>query len=362
MRRALRSIVIVLAASGPWAAVSACQSDDASNPPPCNSTMTADGSSDGSVDGTVHADAAMDSPAEAPPATEGGSGGDAHAEASGGGPTDTGAAEASNPASSPDTSTTSVAAVRLGNLSPGSPAIDFCLAPSGTNAYQGPLLAKTFGDAGSGGLPFPRMSAYVTLSAGLYDVRPVVSGAPDCSVGLPSKAGTLPALPANGYATMLVLGKAFPAAGEPGLQISGFVDSHASSSGSTISLRFVHAAPGLGPVDFGGGTTFTPFFSGVSFGATGSSSGDGGAAVINGYLSRSGLSMASLSARPTGGSASVASAQSVVATGGSVITFALVGTGASFSLFECVDNAGTISLLGDCTCYDSTGTASDCSM
>src|ERR1700677_1906860 len=87
-----------------------------------------------------------------------------------------------------------VASLRIAHVSPDAPALDVCVAPHGTTAFQGPLIAQLAAslglgvlqdggnenDAGHVGLSFPQVSAYVSLAPGQYDVRLVAAGAPSC--------------------------------------------------------------------------------------------------------------------------------------------------------------------------------------
>src|SRR3984957_12958308 len=90
------------------------------------------------------------------------------------------------------------AMVRFAQLSPDAPALDVCLAPHGSGAYQGPLFAQFAEDAGLAadgggpGLSFATVSAYFAVDAGAYDVRLVPAGATTCTTGAAaaSEAGT----------------------------------------------------------------------------------------------------------------------------------------------------------------------------
>ncbi|MGA7120003.1 MAG: hypothetical protein WBY94_07900, partial [Polyangiaceae bacterium] len=81
--------------------------------------------------------------------------------------------------------TSMLAGIRIANWSPGAPAIDFCIAPHGTTAFQGPILANTapaLVDAGTCppgpvGLAFTEVSSYSLVQPQQYDVRLVVAGA-----------------------------------------------------------------------------------------------------------------------------------------------------------------------------------------
>jgi hypothetical protein len=90
--------------------------------------------------------------------------------------------------------------VRIAQVSPDSPALDVCVAPHGTTAFQGPLvgqLAASFADdagaddAAAVGLTYTQVSAYIPLTPGQYDVRLVAAGAASCDAPLASARGVL---------------------------------------------------------------------------------------------------------------------------------------------------------------------------
>ena len=70
--------------------------------------------------------------------------------------------------------------VRIAHLSPDTPAVDVCLAPAGTNAYDKSLL-KTLGV--TDGLSYPQVTTYVDLPVGMYDARIIHATATGCSIG-----------------------------------------------------------------------------------------------------------------------------------------------------------------------------------
>ena len=88
------------------------------------------------------------------------------------------------------------ARVRVAHLSPGAPAVDFCLAPAGSGEYAGPVLA---GAGAAGGLSYSNVTKYLEVDAIQYDVRLVAPASTDCATslgGLPDFTN-LPALPAD---------------------------------------------------------------------------------------------------------------------------------------------------------------------
>ena len=91
-----------------------------------------------------------------------------------------------------------------------------CLAPAGTTAWVGPLLAQTFpagslGQGGANGLQFPAVTRYFGVAPGQYDIQVVASGSTDCTVGLLAETD-LPALGVNARTTFATVGDVNPRA------------------------------------------------------------------------------------------------------------------------------------------------------
>jgi hypothetical protein len=271
------------------------------------------------------------------------------------GAADTGIMEAAGPSSG---------GIRVANWSSDAPAVDFCLAPAGSNAFQGPMMkakaqaldgGSTTPDGGIVGLPFPQVSSYSLVAAGQYDVRVVVALAADCSVSVVGDATRLPPSSSSTPITVALVGTGALR------KLLIFADETGPAKSTNLALRFIHAASGIGPVSFGTGDVtsgFKALFSGVPFQASGTlpdggttaptlpDGGSGPAADANGYLQRSPLTSTTLSAQLTGitddsGAATqLASTSSFSAAAGAVITFALVGTQGAPQLLRCLDNAG----------------------
>src|SRR5580700_3131759 len=110
-----------------------------------------------------------------------------------------------------ETGPTTQTLVRLADWSPDAIPLDFCVAPHGTGAWEGPLLAISaaldpdagLGDAGGHGLTFPLVTAYLSLAPGQYDVRLVAAQATDCGVNIVNDAVGLPAFAADAHTTIL---------------------------------------------------------------------------------------------------------------------------------------------------------------
>jgi hypothetical protein len=264
--------------------------------------------------------------------------------------------------------TVTVAVVRLANWSPDAPAIDFCLAAHGTSVFRGPLLSNSAGeDSGADGgaaLPFPAVSAYLYLAPGHYDARVVVAGAGDCAAGIGPDLTTLPALARGAFATIALVGDAH-AGSDAGLEMVGFSDDEQAAG--DVALRFINAAPSVAGADMGTGTlatTFKPLFVDVAFAHAGGSANappDASASIdSNGYAGVKALSLSTLSAHAFGATEDTAIAPDFSAASGSVLTLVLIGPDPAAPapdageippprLLECVDNAGTIGLLGSCS-------------
>lgn len=300
-------------------------------------------------------DASADGPSDAAPANDASPAREAAADA----------------ASSPG----SVSYVRVANWSFGAPAIDVCLAPHGTNAFQGPLVAALAiaeldaGDYEAGGPPpvsFAEVSAYIPVSPGSYDARLVVAGALGCSPGLldlPSIPGTV----AGGFATIALLGNVSPGEGAPGtgLRLIGLDDVGLTADPGHVALRFVHAAPNSPTADMGIGS-FTPLFADVSFGgaATVAEAKNAdpvfGAAPIQvddaGYVQLGSYPAILASAHATGTLSQVLATGEMFAAGGTIVTIVLLGgpptsgdSGVSSDqILECVDNGPIVGPLSDC--------------
>jgi hypothetical protein len=156
------------------------------------------------------------------------------------------------------------ARVRFAHLSPDTPAVDICLAPTGTGAFTAPLL-KTLGN--DNGLAYAQLTAYVPLPVGAYDARIVHATASGCSIGAVPDAKNV-AIGGGLVATVAAIGDLTRAGSDPGLGLAVFVDDVAVTAGNT-KLRFVHASPGTPPVDvgLGSGASFVKVFADVAFGA-----------------------------------------------------------------------------------------------
>jgi hypothetical protein len=163
-----------------------------------------------------------------------------------------------------------LASIRIAHLSPDAPAVDACVAPTGTGSFAGPLLHAL--GAGSG-LSYPQVTVYVDLPAAAYDLRVVAATATDC--GAPAIPDTKDVTVTNGLtATVAAIGDFTPAGTDPAIHLAVFVDDTTAPSGDA-AMRFIHASPGTPAVDVGLGatsSTFSAVFSDVAFGTTAAAS------------------------------------------------------------------------------------------
>lgn len=284
--------------------------------------------------------------------------------------------------------------LRVAQLSPDLPPIDLCVAPRGTTAFQGPLVAALASslagaDAASPGIGYAQVSAYVSVAAGQYDVRIVAAGATDCSVAVTgvnadasanaaADAGmnvtadtdvgadadvspdgsTPPTFAASAYATILVAGELAPTATDRGLTVASIVDD-AVLAGQAVALRAVNAMPAAPSLDFGYGSFsagWFPLLTNVAFAAASAQAASSvGAVDAHGYLPLAPLASQTLSARLSSGAASDAAlAKGLTIDTGSVATVIALGgragdTAHPPALLLCVDNSLVGGLLSDCS-------------
>jgi hypothetical protein len=281
-----------------------------------------------------------------------------------------------------DVSIEGLTAVRMANWSPGAPAADLCLAPHGTNAFQGPALAGVLASqidageldaAGVAGLPFPEVGAYFAIAPGQYDARIIAAGSMDCSVGIGADSIALPQLMADQFATFAVVGEADPAAGAPSLGVVGFSDEgpravSLETGTPPLAVRFINAAVdeplAMASIATAGPGIFTLI---APFGKLGAyAPGDAGAGHppidADGYASWPVISSATVTCGIPDSQVVLASG-TVGTPGGAFVTLVLVGSGTapvpadartsadpagSLQLMECEDNAGTVGLLSSC--------------
>jgi hypothetical protein len=258
--------------------------------------------------------------------------------------------------------------VRLANLSPTAPSIDFCLAPQGTGVFTGPILAayasmlNSQGIApGASNLGYQQVSAYISVKPDTYMVR--IVAVPDCSVGLLQADVPVTTLANGGFATVALLGEALPKSLQ-GIALADDPTQPVGEAGAKLYLRFLHAAPNQGDIEVS--LNNKPDFD-LPFGQTSSADAATPDASLkvdkNGYLVTSGATNgASVGFAPVqagdGGAPALAQG-TFYAAAGAVLTLAVVGDSpqtdggtAPFGILECVDNAATVGVLGQCAVLD----------
>jgi hypothetical protein len=225
--------------------------------------------------------------------------------------------------------------------------VDVCIAPTGTTAFAGPLLASL---GAASGLSYPQVTVHVDLPVAAYDLRIVVAGAGDCSK--PAVPDTKNVAVSDGLtATVAAIGDLTPAGSDPGFSLAVFADDTTVTSGDG-ALRFIHASPGTPAVDvgLGSGKSFTPVFTDVSFGKTAA---EGGPIDANGFYVGAPFSAQTVAARAHGSSADALVVPSVSLPAGAIATAIAIGgkTGQSknpLAVLLCVDNATPTGLLSAC--------------
>ena len=221
------------------------------------------------------------------------------------------------------------AQIRVAHVSPGAPAVDFCLAPHGTASFTGPVLA---GAGRATGLSYATVTRYFSVDPGQYDVRLVAPGAADCKTPL---AGLddftkLPMLAAGTAATIAAEGM-LGAQGAAAFTLRGYADDTAVDSGQA-RLRFIHASPGTPAVDTGtgGGALFTPVFVNLAYGAAST-------------VTTAPLEQVELSARAHGTTSDVISALGTTLPAGAIATAFAIGelgnADTPLKILLCTDNA-----------------------
>ena len=224
----------------------------------------------------------------------------------------------------------SAARVSVAHLSPDAPAVDFCIAPAGTQEFAGPVLA---GAGALNGIAYGKVTRYLEVEARQYDVRLVNVGANDCAKGLGPDTTNLPALPAGGSVTIAATGKIAHGTGAAAFALRAFVDDARVTDG-LAKLRFIHASPGTPNVDVGvgGGLLFTPVFSNTAYGE----------ASI--YIETPAIEGAEISARATGSSSDVIAIKPASLPAGTIATAFAIGelgpeATAPLAVLLCIDNA-----------------------
>ena len=238
---------------------------------------------------------------------------------------------------------TSTARLRIAHLSPDAPAVDVCIAPHGSGAFTGPVLASA---GAAGGLAYGNVTTYLEVDAQQYDVRIVAPGAATCdeAVGGLADITDLPVLPGGASATIAAIGRLDSATSQP-FRLAAFIDDTEVTFGKA-KLRVIHAAPGTAgvAVGFGGGAVFSPFIDNVQFGST--------TQANNGYFEIAPVAGAEITARDIVSGRDAISIKPVNVPAGAIVTAFAIGTAGNalspLDVLLCVDNAGEAGLLSDC--------------
>ncbi|MFO0631185.1 MAG: DUF4397 domain-containing protein, partial [Polyangiales bacterium] len=159
--------------------------------------------------------------------------------------------------------------VRVAHLSPGAPAVDFCVRPASATSWMG--VSPTLRGLGvTAGLAYTQVTRYLSLPAGAYTVRLVAPNSANCDAalgGLPDS--NLPALADRTFATVAAVGTLFADSNpDNDFRLAPIVDDDSAAPTGQIRLRVVHASPGTPAVDVGipgAGTAFTGVFNNVAF-------------------------------------------------------------------------------------------------
>jgi hypothetical protein len=231
------------------------------------------------------------------------------------------------------------ARVRVAHVSPGAPAVDFCLAPHGTSSFAGPILA---GAGRATGLSYSTVTRYFDVEAIRYDVRLVAPGAADCKQPLANLDDftRLPEL-ADGTSATIAAEGTLGGQGAAAFTLRAYVDDDDVAAGKA-RLRLIHASPGTPAVDVGtgGGALFGPVFDNVAF---------GGVATVE----TAPLAGVELSVRPDGGTQDVLSIEAAALPAGAIATAFAIGqltsTDAPLRVLLCLDNGEPDGVHSQCT-------------
>ncbi len=242
-----------------------------------------------------------------------------------------------------DEGATSTARLRIAHLSPDAPAVDVCIAPHGTGAFSGPLLATA---GAASGLSYGNVTKYLDVDAIQYDVRIVAPGSANCdqAVGGLADITDLPVLPDGASATVAAIGRLDASTSQP-FRLAAFIDDAEVTFGKA-KLRVIHAAPGTAgvAVGFGGGVVFDPFIDNVQFGST--------TQANNGYFEIAPVASGEITARDIVSGADAISIKPVMVPAGAIVTAFAIGTAGNalspLDVLLCIDNADPNGLLATC--------------
>jgi|GEM_PF-517915 len=144
--------------------------------------------------------------------------------------------------------------VRVANLVPTSDVVDICIRDAGASSWGRPLLfeggtgcPKALG--GENGFAYGEVSDKFNAPSAMVDVKLIAGGGACSDPGLTEGDGL--SLATDATTTLARIG------GAKGVsqQIVALPEENSKDRPDTIRLRFVHAMPGVGPLDFGDTTT-----------------------------------------------------------------------------------------------------------
>ncbi|MGA7123898.1 MAG: DUF4397 domain-containing protein [Polyangiaceae bacterium] len=254
--------------------------------------------------------------------------------------------------------------VRFADWAPDAPSagFDFCLAPTGTTQWMGPLLqqdlpAGSLGPGGPNGLEFPTVTTYFAIAPGDYDLQVVATGSTDCTAGTIPVTMGLPFLAAGAYTTFALMGDVQPTGDDASLAVGAFPDDSTAPGGGAL-VRAINAIPSLAYIDVGSGSVgannLVPVFADVPFGTASSTLVDGGAADPNGYTAFSPTPDVQFSAQASGTGTDSATATHVVVGAGTVMTLALINGqngGKPPQFLVCSDNGQALGSMSPCKVF-----------
>ena len=191
---------------------------------------------------------------------------------------------------------TPVGYIRVANLAPDAPAVDFCIAPAGGVDSLPVMAAKnaTSGlvydiPASSPTAGTKQMSGYFAYAAGTYTIK-IFLKAPGGSCADPLVTATNVVVPAGGYKTIALQGYVSPAGLTP--HIASVFTDEVSVATTSVALRFVNggllkngstviATPAI-DIGFVAGDVYTRLFANLAY--PGVATAVAGGVDANGYL------------------------------------------------------------------------------
>jgi hypothetical protein len=198
---------------------------------------------------------------------------------SGAQPHDAGAPDAGLDAGAHDTGLDAAADARADSAAEAS-------APPDAGLVDGPADASDDSHPAAG-VPFPRISPYVSVSPGEYDVRVVAAQANDCATPLFNDTNDLPTLTAGAVVTLASVGDFNDQGADPPIGLVSFADDTSVPS-QRVLLRFINAVPSVIETSLGTGRiktgNFTSLVAAAQFGEVGADPFDGGVFAANDYL------------------------------------------------------------------------------